>query len=97
MNKIKDQLFERLEAIGIGSESVAGLKRDVANCLSVDAAMSLSEVNRRLNYLGWEDGQLDYHTFQLLVAWIEDPGGLGCSALEDLPVSAEPPINEALA
>ena len=97
MNEIKHQVFERLEAIGIGSESVAGLKRDVANCLRVDAAMSLSEVNRRLNYLGWEDGQLDYHTFQLLVAWIEDPGGLGRAALEDLPVSAVPPINEALA
>lgn len=97
MNEIKHQLFERLKAIGIVSESVEGIKRDVANCLRTDAAMSLSEVNRRLNYLGWEDSQLDYHTFQLLVAWIENPGGLGHAAQEDPPVSPSSPISEALA
>lgn len=96
MNEIKNQLFQRLKAIGIMSESVAGIKRDVANCLRTDAAMSLTEVNRRLNYLGWDDGQLDYHTFQLLVAWIENPCGVGHSVQEDPPVSSASPITEAI-
>jgi len=97
MNEIIHQLFQRLEAIGIGTESVAGLKRDVANCLHIDADMSLSEVNRRLRYLGWEDGQLDYHTYQLLVAWIEAQDGTAPPARQELTAGAKPPISEALA
>ena len=97
MKEIKRQLFQRLEAVGIGSESVAGLKRDVANCLRVDADMSLMEVNRRLSYLGWEDGQLDYHTYQLLVAWIEDTAVTGRRGEEGLSSNGEPPVSEAAA
>ncbi len=97
MEEIKRQLFKRLEAVGIGSESVAGLKRDVANCLRVDPDMSLMEVNRRLSYLGWEDGQLDYHTYQLLVAWIEDTTGMGRREEDGASSKAEPPVSEAAA
>ena len=31
-------------------------------------------MNRRLNYLGWYDVELDYHTLQLAVARFEEEG-----------------------
>ena len=95
MDQIKQLLFQRLEDAGIGSASVSGLMRDVANCLRIDGDMSLSEVNRRLSSLGWEDGQLDYHTFQLLVAWIEDQTPIKSSDDDDLPAGTAHSISGA--
>ena len=97
MDQIKQLLYQRLEDAGIGSASVSGLMRDVANCLRIDDAMSLSEVNRRLSYLGWDDSQLDYHTFQLLVAWIEDQASSKNTDHDDLPSNAAPHVSGAVA
>ena len=93
MDQIKQLLFQRLEDAGIGSASASGLMRDVANCLHIDGAMSLSEVNRRLNYLGWADSLLDYHTFQLLVAWIEDQLFSKSPRHDELPAGKTPQIS----
>ena len=97
MDQIKKLLFQRLEDAGIESATVSGLMRDVANCLRIDGDMSLTEVNRRLSYLGWEDGQLDYHTFQLLVACIEDQNTVNNSNDDDLPADTDIRISGALA
>ena len=90
MDQIKRLLFQRLEEAGIESISVSGFLRDAANCLRIDRDMSLPEVNRRLSYLGWEDGQLDYHTFQLLVAWIEEQTPFRSSDDDDLKADTAP-------
>jgi hypothetical protein len=95
MDRIRKLLFQRLESVGVGADSVSGLMRDVANCLRIDGDMSLIEVNRRLRYLGWEDGQLDYHTYQLLVAWIEDQAAAESSDHLGLPPNAAPRVSGA--
>ena len=95
MDQIKQLLFQRLEDAGIDSASVSGLMRDVANCLRIHRDMSLSEVNRRLSYLGWEDGQLDYHTFQLLVVWIEEQTPFRSSDDADLQADTAHSISDA--
>ena len=97
MDQIKQLLFQRLEDAGVGSATVSGLMRDVANCLRIDGNMSLSEVNRRLSYLGWEDGQLDYHTYQLLVAWIEEKAPCRLRDDDDLPAENAQSVSGALA
>ena len=97
MDQIKQLLFQRLEDAGIGSALVSGLMRDVGNCLRIDDAMSLSEVNRRLTYLGWDESQLDYHTFQLLVAWIEDQASPKSAGSDDPPSNTAPHVSGALA
>ena len=37
----------------------------------IDPYVSLSDVNERLHFLGWEDVELDYHTLQLAIASFE--------------------------
>jgi hypothetical protein len=97
MDQIRQLLFQRLENVGIGADSVSGLMRNVANCLHIDGNMSLAEINRRLRHLGWEDGQLDYHTYQLMVAWIEDQAAAESSDHLGLTSNAAGRISGALA
>ena len=51
-----------------------GFIRSLVNSCSNDPQMSLSQINRRLRYLGWEGIELDYHTLQLAIACLEDEG-----------------------
>jgi hypothetical protein len=68
---IKQILFQRLENKGIGPRIIPGLIRDLANLDVVDPRTNLFQVNKRLNYLGWGDVELDYHTLQLVIACME--------------------------
>jgi hypothetical protein len=36
--------------------------------------MNVSQVNQKLQYLGWAGVEVDYHTFQLALACFEDEG-----------------------
>jgi len=45
--------------------------KDMAFSFQTDISLSLSEVNDRLHFLGWEDVELDYHTLQLAIASFE--------------------------
>ena len=68
------QLMDRLEMLGITRSLIPGFVRILANSLLVDPKMDLSEVNKRLRYLGWDDFELDYHTLQLAIACFEADG-----------------------
>jgi hypothetical protein len=48
------------------------LLRSVANTLRFNPAIGLEELNRRLQFLGWEEVILDEHTYQVLLAYLED-------------------------
>ncbi len=39
--------------------------KDLANSFWLNPDMNFSQVNERLHYIGWNDIELDYHTFQL--------------------------------
>jgi len=45
--------------------------KNLANALKFDSRMDLSQINKRLKWLGWEDVELDYHTYQLAKACFE--------------------------
>lgn len=74
MKQIKKILFQRLEKKGINRNFVPGFIRCLANSFCDDPDMSLSQINRRLNYIGWDGIELDYHTLQLAIACLEDEG-----------------------
>ena len=74
MNQIKEILFQRLAQSGVELNFMPGFIRSLVNSCSNDPQMSLSQINRRLRYLGWHGIELDYHTLQLAIACLEDEG-----------------------
>jgi hypothetical protein len=64
-------LTQRLKEKGVDSNKIDGLIRNLANLYFANPDMSLSQINKELQYLGWDDLELDYHTLQLLLACFE--------------------------
>ncbi len=60
-----ENLLQRLQEIGIEPNLIPGFMKDIANSLFLNPDMNYSQVNERLHYLGWNDVELDYHTYQL--------------------------------
>lgn len=69
---IKNLLIEKLEKKGIEQNIIPRFIKDLLNSEFNDPAISLYQVNNHLHLLGWEDVQLDYHTSQLAIAYLED-------------------------
>lgn len=60
-----ENLLQRLEKIGIEQKLIPGFMKDLANSLALNPNMNFTQINARLHYIGWDDIELDYHTFQL--------------------------------
>ena len=63
--------INELKGQGIENNVIPRLIKDLAYSFQIDPSVSLSEVNDRLHFLGWEDVELDYHTLQLAIASFE--------------------------
>jgi hypothetical protein len=74
MNQVKHTLIQRLEKKGLDSNLIPSFIRSIANSYVVNPQMSVSQVNQKLHYLGWAGVEMDYHTFQLVLACFEDEG-----------------------
>ena len=74
MKQIKEILFQRLEKNGVDFNFIPGFIRSLVNSCRNDPEMNLSQINRRLSYLGWHGIELDYHTLQLAIACLENEG-----------------------
>ena len=70
-NNIEQILLDRLKTIGIEPNLIPGFIKDLANSFFLKPDMNLMQVNERLNYLGWEGIELDYHTYQLAKECLE--------------------------
>ena len=68
---IEETLLNELQGKGINDEAIPRFIKDLAYSYEIDPSYSLSEINERLHYLGWDDIELDYHTLQLAIASIE--------------------------
>ena len=68
---IEKTLINELKGKGIGNNIIPRFIKDLAYSFQIDPSVSLSEVNERLHFLGWEDVELDYHTLQLAIASFE--------------------------
>lgn len=71
MEKLKEIVIKRLKEKGVDAATVPSFIRDVAN-ISLSTDSDLNELNRRLQSLGWDEFELDDHTFQLIEAIIEN-------------------------
>ena len=64
-------LIQQLEKKGVEQYIIPRFLKDLMNSYGDDTSMSHFQVNDRLHFLGWDDIQLDYHTFQLAKAYLE--------------------------
>jgi len=74
LNQLTQILVERLEEKGVEPSISHGFIRDLANTILVNPHMNLLQVNKRLQLLGWDGFELDYHTLQLAIACFEAEG-----------------------
>ena len=74
MIQIKMTLVDRLKMKGIEPNTIPWFIKNLANTMKFDSHMDLSQINRRLKWLGWDDFELDYHTYQLAKACFEAEG-----------------------
>ena len=70
----KQTLMNRLEMKGLDKSTIPGFIWSLKRCLSNNPDMNHLEANQRLQSLGWDDVNLDYHTMQLAIANFEAEG-----------------------
>ena len=67
-----NQIFlQRLKTIVVEPNLISGLMKALAVFFYLNPNMSLSQVNERLHFLGWNDIELDYHTYQLAIECLD--------------------------
>ena len=71
LNQCHEILAFRLGQKGIDQHLIPGFIRILGSSLLPDPNMNISEVNQRLQYLGWDSCELDYHTLQLAIVCLE--------------------------
>ena len=72
MNQFKQIFTKRLERIGIEIGIIPAFIKSLSNIIFLNSDLTLLQVNDRLRLSGWEDVELDYHTFQLAIAFLEE-------------------------
>ena len=81
---IKEQLLARLQQKGVDPDLIPGLLRLLANSIFVQPYTNRSQVSQHLRFLGWDDFDLDEHTFQLITTCFEDEN---LDSLKPMPAS----------
>ena len=67
-------VLQRLEAKGIDPCLIPGFIRCLANALCAAPPGDLFQINKQLQYLGWDAFELDYHTLELAATCLETDG-----------------------
>jgi hypothetical protein len=73
-NLFKKQLVKKLSHHGLTPEAFPGFMKIFSSSLNGNMRLTLNQVNQRITYLGWQDGEIDYHTYQLALAYLESAG-----------------------
>lgn len=74
MTMVDQKLMHKLIENGIEVSMIPGFIRSLANAFLINPDMSHCQANKRLKYLGWQDIEIDYHTFVLAVTSLETKG-----------------------
>ncbi|MCK5542012.1 MAG: hypothetical protein KAI40_04915 [Desulfobacterales bacterium] len=74
MTSVDKKFICKLIERGVETKLIPGFVRSLANALLINPTMTYAQVNKRLKYLGWDDIEIDYHTFQLALYSLETKG-----------------------
>jgi len=58
-------------------DAISGFISVLKNCLLADPYLNHIQLSQRLQLLGWDDFELDFHTLQLAIACFEAEGTKG--------------------
>ena len=72
--KFEQMLIDRLKVKGLGKETIPGFIRNMRICFAADPKINHLKANKQLQFLGWNDIELDYHTLQIAIACFEAEG-----------------------
>ena len=68
---IKQELFDRLKTKGMEEDFIKSYIRSLRICLDINPTMNHLQLDTELQFLGWNDFEMDYHTLQLAIASFE--------------------------
>jgi hypothetical protein len=68
MNAVRDILLQRLTDKGLSRDMLPGFIRNLTRTIYSNPDISLRELNRRLDWLGWNQIEIDMHTLDLILA-----------------------------
>ena len=71
MSQLKELLIYRLANKGMDPNIIPSYLRSMKICLVNKPNMNPLQANEQLQFLGWNDIELDYHTMQLAKACFE--------------------------
>ena len=71
ISNFKQMLVDCLEAKGFEKDTIPSFVRSMRICIDTDPKVNLLKVNRQLQFLGWNNIELDYHTLQIAIACFE--------------------------
>jgi hypothetical protein len=74
MQNLKPILYDRLQNIGLEQSLIPGFIRCLANSIFLKPNMELYHIRKQLEFMGWNEVDLDYHTLQLAKNCLESEG-----------------------
>jgi hypothetical protein len=74
LSQLKTILIHRLKSKGVEPRLIPGFIRSLANSVLASPQRDLWRVRKTLHYLGWQEIDLDYHTMQLAIEYLETEG-----------------------
>ncbi|MFC1489102.1 hypothetical protein ACFL6B_04555 [Thermodesulfobacteriota bacterium] len=74
MSQLREVLINRLKNRGMELGMIPGFIRILTNSFTSIPHLNLVQANRQLRYMGWDDFELDYFTFQLIIECLEASG-----------------------
>ena len=71
MDQLKEILIHRLANKGTDPNMIPSYIRSMKICFANNPNINSLQVNEQLQFLGWDDIEVDYHTIQLALACFE--------------------------
>ena len=70
-SNLKQTLFHHLELKGMKKQIIHSYIKRIKVCLLINPTMNHLQLDKELQFLGWNDFEMDYHTLQLAIACFE--------------------------
>lgn len=71
MEDLKPLLIDRLKSQGMDPSLIPAFLKALTSIISSEPGIELSQVNKKLNLLGWNEAAIDYHSLQIAIACLE--------------------------
>jgi len=68
MNRVRDILLRRLMDKGLSRDMMPGFIRNLTRTIYSNPNITIRELNRKLDWLGWNQIEIDMHTLDLILA-----------------------------